>query len=263
MASVALWIGTSGWQYASWRGPVYRPGLPAARWLEAYARLFPTVESNASFYRLPERSTFEAWAARTPPGFVVAIKASRYLTHVRRLREPGEPVERLVSRAEGLGAKLGPVLLQLPPRFTSDAGRLDAALGAFPAGWRIAVELRDPTWSTPEVRRVLERRGAALCLADRRGPLEPRWRTADWAYLRFHEGRGSPPPCYREAELAAWARRLRAAWADASDVYAYFNNDPLACAPSDALRLAAACLELGLDVAPTAGPGATARPPGP
>ena len=257
---MTVWIGTSGWQYASWRGPVYPPGLPAARWLETYETLFATVESNAAFYRLPERSTFEAWAARTPPGFLVAVKASRYLTHVRRLREPAEPVERLVARALGLGDKRGPILVQLPPRFTADASRLDATLAAFPPAWRVAVELRDPSWATETVCRVLERHGAALCLADRQGPLEPRWRTADWTYLRFHDGRGDPPPCYREAELRAWARRLHAARHDVGDVFAYFNNDPRACAPSDALRFAAACRALGLDVARTAGPDATTRP---
>jgi uncharacterized protein YecE (DUF72 family) len=152
------------------------------------------------------------------------------------------------------------VLLQLPPRFRADAGRLDATLAAFPPGWRVAVEVRDASWAADDVRRVLERRGAALCLADRRGALEPRWRTAAWAYLRFHEGCGRPPPCYRRDERRTWVRTIRDGWGDAAEAWVYFNNDPEACAPSDALAFAAACREAGLDVARTAGPGATARP---
>src|SRR3954463_15714608 len=118
-------VGTSGWQYRDWRGPVYPRGMPQGRWLEHYAERFSTVESNYAFYRLTERRVFELWAARTPPDFRMAVKASRYPTHILRPREPAEPVERLVERASGLGAALGPILLQLPPRFEADAGRLD------------------------------------------------------------------------------------------------------------------------------------------
>src|SRR3954452_8117205 len=166
-------VGTSGWQYRDWRGPVYPGGVAQARWLEHYAQRFSTVESNAAFYRLPERRTFEAWAARTPPGFRMAGKASRYLTHILRRREPEEPVARLVERATGLGPKLGPILVQLPPRFQGDVGLLDAKLAAFPRDLHGAVEVRDPSWNEDDVCRVLRRRGAALCLADRRGPLDP------------------------------------------------------------------------------------------
>ena len=148
-------IGTSGWQYRDWRGPFYPPRLAQRAWLEHYATGFDTVESNAAFYRLPERRTFEAWAERTPPDFTMAVKASRYLTHVRRLRDPEEAVDRLVGRARGLGSKLGPVLVQLPPRFRADAERLDRTLASFPAGWRVAVEVRDPSWEHEEIRAVL------------------------------------------------------------------------------------------------------------
>lgn len=252
-------VGTSGWQYRDWRGPVYG-GLPQARWLESYADRFSTVESNNAFYRLPERRVFEAWAERTPDDFRMAVKASRYLTHVRRLREPREAVERLVDRASGLGPKLGPVLLQLPPRFRADAGRLDETLSAFPRGWQLAVEVRDPSWDHPAIRAVLEARGAALCLADRRGPLEPRWRTAGWTYLRFHEGRAAPRPCYGRVALETWARRLLEGWGPGAEAWVYFNNDPRACAPADALLFAAICRRLGMDVARTAGVGASERP---
>jgi uncharacterized protein YecE (DUF72 family) len=241
-------IGTSGWQYRDWRGPFYPAGLPQARWLEHYATAFDTVESNAAFYRLPERRTFEAWAARTPPDFTMAVKASRYLTHILRLREPEEAVDRLVERASGLGAKLGPVLVQLPPRFRADPARLDRTLARFPAGWRVAVEVRDPTWDADEIRAVLVEHGAALCLADRRGLLRPLWRTTDWAYLRFHEGTASPRPCYGDRALETWARRLCETWGPDADAWVYFNNDPRACAPANAVTFARACERLGMRV---------------
>lgn len=242
-------VGTSGWQYRDWRGPVYPPGLPSDRWLEHYATRFATVESNNAFYRLPERRTFESWAARTPDDFVWAVKVSRYLTHVRRLRDPDEPVARFVDRAGGLGTKLGAVLLQLPPRFRADAERLDRTLARFPADWRVAVEVRDPSWDHEEIRAVLEARGAALCLADRVGPLRPRWRTADWAYLRFHEGRAAPRPCYGRQALETWGRRLLEQWGPDVEAYVYFNNDHRACAPANAATFARICRQLGFRVA--------------
>jgi uncharacterized protein YecE (DUF72 family) len=248
---VTVHVGTSGWQYRDWRGPVYPPGLPTARWLESYAERFATVESNAAFYRLPERRVFEAWAARTPDDFVMAVKVSRYLTHILRLREPEEPVARFLDRIAGLGRKLGPVLLQLPPTLKADDGRLDATLGLFPAELRVAVEFRHETWFTESTRAVLERHGAAFCLADRRGPLGPLWRTADWTYLRFHEGRASPRPCYGRTALRTWAERLAALWGPEEDAYVYFNNDPRACAPRDAARFAVAMRRLGWPVTRT------------
>lgn len=242
---MTVWIGTSGWQYRDWRGPVYG-GRPQARWLEAYAALFATVESNAAFYRLPERATFEAWAARTPPDFVMAVKLSRYLTHVRRLREPDEPVERFLHRVAGLGSKLGPVLVQLPPTFAADHARLASVLERIPPAIRVAVELRHPSWWSEATRELLAHHGAALCLTDRRGPTSPVWRTADWTYVRFHEGRAAPRPCYGEAALRSWAGRLRHGWGADADAFVYFNNDPLACAPRDAAIFARVCRSAGL-----------------
>jgi len=221
-----LLVGTSGWQYRDWRGVLYPPGLPQRRWLEHYATRYVTVESNAAFYRLPSYDTFASWRDRTPPGFVMAVKASRYLTHIRRLRDPEEPVQRLMSHAAGLGGRLGPILLQLPPTLRADADMLDACLACFPPGTRVAVEPRHPSWWTDEIRAVLERRGAALCWADRRSrPVTPLWRTADWGYVRFHEGRATPRPRYGRTALARWAERVDQTWPDEADVFAYFNND--------------------------------------
>jgi uncharacterized protein YecE (DUF72 family) len=244
---VTVWIGTSGWQYRDWRGTFYRGGEPQARWLESYAGGFATVESNNAFYHLPERRVFEAWAARTPDDFMMAVKVSRYLTHIKRLREPEEPVERFLGRIAGLGAKLGPVLLQLPPQFRIDLERLQATLERFPPQVRVAVEFRHPTWFVPEVRTMLERHGAALCLADRRRPLTPVWRTADWTYLRFHEGRADPRPCYGRTALRTWAGRLRETWGADAEAWVYFNNDPRGCAPRDAARFATAARRVGLE----------------
>jgi uncharacterized protein YecE (DUF72 family) len=221
-------VGTSGWQYRDWRGVLYPQGLPQRAWLARYARNFPTVEVNNAFYRLPERSVFERWCEQTPDDFVVAVKVSRYLTHVRRLRDPAEPVSRLVDRAAGLGDRLGPYLLQLPPTLRGDAELLDACLRAFASGARVAVEPRHDTWWTDEVRAVLERQDAALCWADRLGrPVMPLWVTADWGYVRLHQGTASPPPSYGRAALGAWLDRIDDAWPGAAgaDVFVYFNND--------------------------------------
>jgi uncharacterized protein YecE (DUF72 family) len=169
---------------------------------------------------------------------MMAVKVSRYLTHIRRLREPQEPVARFVGRVEGLGAKLGPVLLQLPPQLRCDAALLAATLDEFPPSMRLAVEFRHPTWFVDEIRDLLTERRVALCLADRRRPLTPLWRTTDWTYLRFHEGRAAPRPCYGRTALASWASRLAAAWTPDEEVWVYFNNDPRGCAPRDAARFA-------------------------
>ncbi len=257
---MTLVIGTSGWQYASWRGRLYPHGVPTARWLEHYADRFATVESNNAFYRLPERRTFADWAARTPDDFVMAVKASRYLTHVRRLREPEQPVRRLVERLEGLGDKCGPVLLQLPPTLRQDLDALDGTLRAFPSSLRVAVEPRHPSWFEDGTRRLLERRRAALCLVDRPASTAPHWATAPWGYVRFHEGRAAPRPCYGRRALATWVERLSQCWTPGADVYCFFNNDEAGCAPHDARMLALAADRVGL--AHTRVPGAREVPVG-
>jgi len=229
------YVGTSGWQYKDWRGAFYPAGCPTRLWLEEYAAHFPTVEINNAFYRLPSRENFEAWRERVPTDFVVAVKASRYLTHIKRLKDPEEPVHRLMTHAEGLGARLGPVLLQLPPTLKADAALLDACLACFPPGTRVAVEPRHESWWTPEIRDVLESRSAALCWADVRAhPVTPLWRTTDWGYVRFHEGRAKDWPRYGRRSLETWAARIEDTWSAREDVYAYFNNDPNAAAVENA-----------------------------
>ncbi|MFJ7076730.1 DUF72 domain-containing protein [Streptomyces sp. NPDC098781] len=249
---MTLFVGTSGWQYRDWRDVLYPPDVPMRRWLEEYTTHFATVEINNAFYRLPTRENFEAWRDRVPGDFVVAVKASRYLTHIKRLRDPEEPVNRLMSHAEGLGARLGPVLLQLPPTLRADTGLLDACLACFPSGTRVAVEPRHDSWWTAEVREVLQARGAALCWADAESrPVTPLWRTADWGYVRFHEGRARRWPHYGRQALRTWVGRITDTWARDEDVYAYFNNDPYGAAVEDAVTFARAARTTDLTVTRT------------
>jgi uncharacterized protein YecE (DUF72 family) len=234
-----LRIGTSGWQYRDWRGRFYPKGVPATRWLERYADAFCTVEVNNTFYRLPEAKTFRTWATRVPDDFEFAVKASRYLTHYKRLREPEEPVGRLVERARALGSHFGPVLLQLPPDLPLALDDLDATLRAFGSKIRVAVEVRHDSWFVDEFRAVLAAHNAALCLADRGSrPITPLWATADWTYLRFHFGTARPVPCYGQRALASWVERFSALGAPGRDGYVYFNNDTNGCAVRDAVVFA-------------------------
>jgi uncharacterized protein YecE (DUF72 family) len=248
---VTLRIGTSGWQYRDWRGRFYPPKLATARWLEHYATQFPTVEANSPFYRLPERETFERWAASTPTGFTMAVKASRYLTHVRRLRDPAEPVARYLERARGLGSKLGPVLLQLPPTLRVDVARLAETLAAFPRSVRVVVEPRHKSWHTDALYALLATHDAALCLWDRGSQHGPLVRTASWCYLRLHEGRTATPPGYGRRALVTWVTRLADQWGRGVDGYVYFNNDAQAFAVRDAQSFTRAATAAGLAVATT------------
>lgn len=226
-----LLIGTSGWQYGDWRGRFYPRGVPQREWLRYYAERFPVVEVNSTFYRLPPREAAAQWRAETPDGFLMATKMSRYLTHIRRLSDPQEPVARFFDRLEPLGDRTGPVLVQLAPTMQADVDVLDALLKAFPKGVQVAVEPRHSSWWTDGVRATLEKRKAALCWSDRRGrPVTPLWRTAEWGYLRFHEGLAEPRPRYGEQALRSWLERLE----PLKRAFVFFNNDPGAAAIKDA-----------------------------
>jgi uncharacterized protein YecE (DUF72 family) len=248
-----LQIGTSGWQYRDWRGRLYPEGLPQRRWLPWYAERFPTVEVNNTFYRLPAPETFQRWHDTVPDGFTFAVKLSRYLSHVLRLRDPEEPVARFLRHAEPLGPRLGPVLLQLPPDLRLELGRLRATLDAWPRHLRLAVEFRHPTWAVDEVLDLLHEHDVALVLSDRRSrPLEPRpVATATWGYVRLHEGRAHPWPRYGDHALGSWVERVAERWGDGSsaDTFVYFNNDPGGAAVTDAERFTALARRAGLAVA--------------
>ncbi len=230
-------IGCSGWQYSDWRGDFYPSDLPAKRWLEFYAQQFDTVELNASFYRLPQAATFAAWRWRLPPGFSMAVKASRYLTHTKRLRDPVEPLTRLWSRAELLESRLGPMLYQLPPRWKANLERLSGFLAALPGGRLQAIEFRDPSWNRPDAYRLLAESGVALCLHDMPASMPDPVHVGPFAYVRFHGEGGRYGGRYATDVLRAWAERLRA-WAAAGvPSWVYFNNDIGGHAPRDAQRL--------------------------
>jgi len=231
---MAVLVGTSGWQYDDWRGRFYPSDLPKRAWLSSFASRFPTVEVNNSFYRLPSAETFRRWREETPDGFVMAVKASRYITHVRRMRDCREPVKLFWSRARGLGSRLGPVLFQLPPRFPADPDRLSSFLRVLPRTMRAAFEFRDPSWETKEVFGILDAAGAAFVLADRPRARIPEVVTGGWSYVRFHQGRELAPG-YPRAKLRRWTERIRSL--PARDVFVYFNNDTGGAAVRDALTL--------------------------
>ncbi len=230
-------IGCSGWQYRHWRGDFYPKHLSQDRWLEFYAERFDTVELNNSFYRLPEADVFAAWARRSPAGFLFAVKASRYLTHLRRLREPREPLHRFWSRAQRLGDHLGPVLYQLPPRWNRNAERLATFAEAVPSDRRQAIEIRDPSWYHPATYDLMARGNLALCLHDMRGSQSPKQPIGPFAYVRFHGSGAKYGGSYSGQALAGWADRLAAWVSEGMACYAYFNNDVGGHAFRDAIRL--------------------------
>ena len=241
-----IYVGTSGWQYASWKGSFYPKDVPQRAWLPYYATHFPVVEVNNSFYVLPKEATFDRWRQETLAGFLFVVKASRYITHIRRLREAKDSVDLFWSRATRLREKLGPILFQLPPNFRADAGLLKEFLSALPTGLRAAFEFRDDSWQRDEVCELLDRAGAAWVVADRPGWRVPKIVTGGWAYLRFHEGRRTHPG-YARSKLRAWAGRI--AGLDAKDMFAFFNNDALGAAPKDAAALIELLADRGQAVA--------------
>jgi uncharacterized protein YecE (DUF72 family) len=222
----AVRIGCSGWNYADWRERIYPRGLPPRRWLEHYATMFDTVEVNATFYRLPTHNAVAGWVAGSPPGFLFAVKASRYLTHIKRLGDLAGGVRRLYDCIEPLvdSPKLGPVLWQLPQNFHRNDERLADALARLPRG-RHCFEFRHESWFCQDVYALLRERGAALVIGDHP---ERRFQTyeltTDWTFIRFHVGSRGRRGNYSESELKEWATRIRQ-WSRRAEVFAYFNND--------------------------------------
>jgi uncharacterized protein YecE (DUF72 family) len=238
-------IGTSGWQYAHWKGRFYPRDLPQRAWLEYYAERFPTVEINNSFYMQPKPASFEGWRDRTPPGFLFAVKAHRYITHLKRLKDPEEPVARFMEGARLLGPKLGPVLYQLPPNFPVALERLEHFLDVIPADVPAAFEFRHDSWNNHDVRALLHAHGCAWVLADRPGWQVPPHVTGGWSFVRFHQGRRTHPG-YLKPKLRAWAEKI--AGLEARDVWVYFNNDTLGAALRDAATLTDLLRERGVEV---------------
>jgi uncharacterized protein YecE (DUF72 family) len=219
-------IGCSGWNYPHWREVVYPKGLAQRRWLEHYATLFDTVEVNTTFYRLPSRSSVAGWVEQSPRDFLFSVKASRYLTHMKRLTDLGRGVERFYERIEPLAQspKFGPVLWQLPANFHRNDARLASALARLPPG-RHCFEFRHPSWFADKIYELLRRHGVALVIGDHpERPFQTYELTAEWTFIRFHYGGRGRRGNYSERELETWKRRI-AAWRAEVDVFAYFNND--------------------------------------
>ncbi len=236
-------VGCSGWVYKDWRGVLYPDGMPQREWLSAYAREFDTVEINNTFYRLPSRKAVEGWVEETPADFRFAVKASRYITHIKRLLKPDVYVERFLESIAPLrdSGRLGVVLWQLPPNFKRDDERLATALGAIldRAPGRHCFEFRDPTWFTPDVYAILRDHGVALVIADDpEMPFQTYELTTDWTYLRLHRGARGRRGNYSAAELDTWRRRI-AAWRTRREAFVYLNNDWEAFAVRNARTLAA------------------------
>jgi uncharacterized protein YecE (DUF72 family) len=238
-------IGCSGWHYKSWKGLIYPAELPTKAWLRAYTQRFSTVELNNSFYRLPSEETFAGWRRQVPAGFLFAIKASRFLTHIKRLRDPDEPLERLFSHARPLGPTLGPVLYQIPPRWFPDAERLETFLAALPqrlsprSRHRLhhVLEMRDPRGYEPWVIDLLRRYDVALCVHDMPGSESPLIAVGPIIYVRFHGYGAKYGGSYPDEVLQEWAAWLRRGLSTGRNVYAYFNNDINGYAVYDAERL--------------------------
>jgi uncharacterized protein YecE (DUF72 family) len=229
-------IGCSGWNYQTWRGGEFYPkGCPPSRWLEHYSREFDTVEVNSTFYRLAKPNAVANWLKQTPEDFVFALKASRYLTHIKRLTALDEGIKRYYDAIEPLvgSPKLGPIVWQLPPNFKRDEERLEAALAALPEG-RHCFEFRHPTWFTDNVYAMLRAYGVALVIGDRKGlDFQTHEMTTDWTLVRFHHGHRGRRGNYSESELEEWAQRIET-WRRRVEVFAYFNNDWEVFAPRNA-----------------------------
>ncbi len=231
------YIGTSGWHYEHWRGRFYPEKLPKAKWLEFYAGHFATVELNNSFYRLPSEAAFAAWRDSTPANFTFAVKVSRFITHIKRLKDTGEAVDKFITRAKILGDKLGPLLYQLPPNMHRNDERLELFLSALPRGLKHVIEFRHQSWLEEGVFQILHKYNTGFCVFDMPSVSCPLVATADFVYIRFHGSTGLYSSCYSDEELADWAKRLVNLARDLKAIYIYFNNDAEAFAVRNAVTL--------------------------
>jgi uncharacterized protein YecE (DUF72 family) len=230
-------IGTSGWHYGHWRGPFYPEDLPQRRFLEYYMARFHTVEINNSFYQLPKAETLILWRDTVPQGFVFTAKASRYITHMKKLKDPEESLAKFLERVAVLGRKLGPILFQLPPKWRMNLERIREFLAALPPDHRYAFEFRDQSWYRPEVYEALSEYQTAFCIYELAGHLSPKQVTADFVYIRLHGPGNAYQGRYEPRVLAGWAGAV-SAWArQGKDVFFYFDNDEAGYAVQDAARL--------------------------
>ena len=233
----SIHIGTSGWYYHHWKGPFYPEDLPDEHLLDHYVKYFQTAEVNNTFYQLPAKETFARWRDSVPDGFIFSVKASRYITHMKKLKDPEQPILTFIGRVKELGDKLGPILFQLPPRWHVNLERLKSFLNALPVDYRYAFEFRDPSWFGEQTEAALAERGAAFCIYDFEQRQSTRSVTADFAYVRLHGPEGAYQGQYDDATLADWAEAFSSWASQGKEVYCYFDNDEKGYAAQDALKL--------------------------
>ncbi len=231
-------IGTSGWYYQHWLGSFYPPEMKSRDFLNYYSRNFSTTEINNSFYQLPAAKTFINWQKTVPADFLFAVKASRYLTHMKKLKDSQQSLEKFIDRVSLLKDKLGPILFQLPPRWNVNAERLDNFLKALPKSYRYAFEFRNQSWFEEEIKEILKKHQAAFCIYDLENNLSPKWITANFSYIRLHgpeklayQGK------YSQKELKDWAAFLKRLANQGKEVFCYFDNDQKGYATENALML--------------------------
>jgi uncharacterized protein YecE (DUF72 family) len=230
-------IGTSGWNYGHWSGKFYPEDLPKTKWFPYYYAKFNTVELNTSFYHLPKKTTFEKWYNESPEGFIFSIKASRYITHVKKLNDPEEPVNKFFSNAEGIKDKAGVILFQLPPGLKYNKEKLVNILEVLPKNYRYTFEFRNDSWWNDEAYELLRENNIAFCLFELAGQITPRIVTADYIYIRLHGPGGKYAGSYSDEVLSEWADSFKGWMKSGKDVYCYFDNDDSAYAVYNALTL--------------------------
>ncbi|MBA7618644.1 hypothetical protein ES703_25974 [subsurface metagenome] len=235
--SLPYYIGTSGWHYEHWRNRFYPEQLTKAKWLEFYATHFATVELNNSFYHLPSETAFANWRDSSPANFIFAVKVSRFITHIKRLKNTEEAVDKFITRAKILDQKLGPLLYQLPPNMHRNDDLLESFLSTLPQGMKHVFEFRHQSWLEEKVFDILHKYNMGLCVFNMPSISCPLVATADFAYVRFHGSTGLYFSCYSDEELADWAKRLADLASNLKALYIYFNNDAEAFAVRNALTL--------------------------
>jgi len=230
-------IGTSGWNYKHWQGPFYDKDLKQENWLDYYSKKFSTVEINNSFYNLPERKTLQLWKETTPSGFIFSVKASRYITHMKKLNEPEDALNRFLKRITVLDEKLGPVLFQLPPKWHINRERLADFLKLLSKDFRYVFEFRDETWWDESIYQLLEKHNAAFCIYDLNRRLSPKKVTTDFVYVRLHGPEDAYQGLYDKQTLSGWAGSFSAYTDNVTKIYCYFDNDQKGYAAQNALQL--------------------------
>ena len=230
-------IGTSGWHYQHWKGPFYPEELSDKFLFKHYIKFFHTAEINNTFYQVPEQKTFAHWRDSAPDGFLFSIKASRYITHMKKLKDPDEPISNFISGVTALDEKLGPILFQLPPKWNFNLERLKSFLNALPRGYKYAFEFRDPSWFGNQTEEALAEKGAAFCIYDFEQRQSPRSVTADFIYIRLHGPDGAYKGRYEDKALSDWAEAF-SSWTDSGkEIFCYFDNDEKGYAAQNALKL--------------------------